>query len=158
MIEGNPFRHPWGILFIESNIAVNSQSVHHLLVSDSENNAIEVEREKVRMRSARWQAPKPCFPSSTHYTESLFVLYSLKGTLLADGSPESFHLKHATDFPLFTPPASIVGDYQRGVRPHHLPPLFSRFRLFVQSRATHLTPQDWLFCHLGKFEFEFEFE
>ena len=25
-------------------------------------------------------------------------------------SPESFHLKHATDFPLFTPPAFIVGD------------------------------------------------
>ena len=64
-------------------------------------------------------------------------------------SPESFHLKHATDFPLFTPPAFIVGDCQRGVRPHHLPLLFSRFRLFVQSRASHLTPQHWLLCHLG---------
>ncbi len=64
-------------------------------------------------------------------------------------SPESFHLKHAVDFALFTPSASIVGDCQRGVRPHHLPPLFSRFRLFVRSRATHLTPQHWLLCHLG---------
>ena len=38
---------------------------------------------------------------------------------------------------------------QHSVRPHHLPSLFSRFCLFVQSRAAHLTPQHWLLCHLG---------
>jgi hypothetical protein len=43
---------------------------------------------------------------------------------------EIFHLKHARDCILFTPtPASFVGGFQHGVRPQHLPRLFSRFRL-----------------------------
>jgi hypothetical protein len=33
----------------------------------------------------------------------------------------------------------------------HLPSLFSRFCLFVQSRAAHLIPKHWLLCHLGSY-------
>ena len=70
---------------------------------------------------------------------------------LAEPSFESFHLKHAPDFPSFTPHTGIFcwRFRQQSVRPHHLPRLFSRFCLFVQSRAAHLTPQHWLLCHLG---------